>query len=95
MLTVSEISKAVAVVAVEYGVKRIMLFGSYADGSNNEDSDVDLLVEFYADAVSLLTLADIKYRIEEILNIDVDIIHAPIDDNSFIKPEKVVEIYAA
>lgn len=30
----------------EYGVKRIGLFGSYAKGTPNEQSDVDVIVEF-------------------------------------------------
>jgi predicted nucleotidyltransferase len=30
----------------EYGVKRIGLFGSYAKGTQAEDSDVDIVVEF-------------------------------------------------
>ena len=30
----------------EYGVKRIGLFGSYANGTPNEQSDVDVVVEF-------------------------------------------------
>ncbi len=30
----------------EYGVKRIGLFGSYAKGTPNEQSDVDVVVEF-------------------------------------------------
>ncbi len=32
--------------AAEYGVARIGLFGSYADGQPSEASDVDLIVEF-------------------------------------------------
>jgi len=32
--------------AAEYGVKRIGLFGSYAKGVPNEQSDVDVVVEF-------------------------------------------------
>jgi uncharacterized protein len=32
--------------AAEYGVKRIGLFGSYANGTANDASDVDVLVEF-------------------------------------------------
>ena len=31
--------------AVEYGVKRIGLFGSYAQGQPTEASDIDLVVE--------------------------------------------------
>jgi hypothetical protein len=30
----------------EYGVKRIGIFGSYAKGIQQEDSDIDILVEF-------------------------------------------------
>ena len=30
----------------EYAVKRVGLFGSFADGTFTEDSDVDILVEF-------------------------------------------------
>ena len=30
----------------DYSVKQIGLFGSFADESSNEDSDIDLLVEF-------------------------------------------------
>ena len=30
----------------EYAVKSVGLFGSFADGTNNESSDVDILVEF-------------------------------------------------
>lgn len=30
----------------EYGVKRIGLFGSYAKGLADEDSDIDVIVEF-------------------------------------------------
>ncbi len=32
--------------AVEYGVKRIGIFGSYARGEPEEVSDIDLIVEF-------------------------------------------------
>jgi predicted nucleotidyltransferase len=32
--------------ADEYGVRRIGLFGSYAKGTSNEASDVDIVVEF-------------------------------------------------
>ena len=95
MLTIEQIKNAGRVVAGEFPIKKIMLFGSYADGTNTKASDVDLLIEFKEDAVSLFTLTAVKYRIEELLDTDVDIIHAPLDDEAMIKPEKVVEIYAA
>ena len=52
--------------------------------------DVDILVEFIAPSVSLFTLLNIKHEIEEKLRKDVDIIHAPIDENALINPTKVL-----
>ena len=95
MLTIPQITQAVKTVATEFNIKRVLLFGSYAEERNTPQSDVDLLVEFFLPAVSLFTLADIKNRLEELLSTDVDIIHAPLPKNSLINPEKVVEIYAA
>jgi len=95
MLTISQIAQAVKTVAEEFDIKRVFLFGSYAEERNTPQSDVDLLVEFFLPSVSLFTLVDIKNRLEELLSVDVDIIHAPLPKNSLINPEKVVEIYAA
>lgn len=95
MLTMEQIKNAVAVIASEYPIKTVLLFGSYAEGRNTPDSDIDLMIEFETEAVSLLTLSAIKYRVEELLSVDADIIHAPLPENSLINPEKVVQIYAA
>lgn len=95
MLDVASISKVVAEVAGEYDIKKIDLFGSYADGSNGVQSDVDLLVEFNKESVSLITLASLKFKLEEMLGVDVDVIHAPLDADAMIAPKRTVEIYAA
>lgn len=85
----------VSEMAQEYDVKRITLFGSYADGRNTPQSDIDLIVEFNSENVSLLTIASLKYKLEELLGIDVDVIHAPLDKGAIIVPQRMVEIYAA
>lgn len=95
MLTIDQITKAAETVANEFNIKRVALFGSYAENRQTTKSDVDLLVEFFIPAVSLFTLADIKNRLEELLGVEVDVIHAPLPHNSLINPQKVVEIYAA
>ena len=95
MLTLQQIIDAACTIATDYPITKIFLFGSYADGRNTSDSDVDLLIEFETEAVSLLTLADIKIRIEDILGVEVDVIHGPLPENSLIEINKVVEIYAA
>ncbi|MBQ8301116.1 MAG: nucleotidyltransferase domain-containing protein [Clostridia bacterium] len=95
MLTIDEIVTAAEVVAKEYPIKYINLFGSYAEGKNTTDSDVDILVEFETEAVSLLTICSLKNRLEEILNTPVDVVHAPIPENSILEIGKVVPLYAA
>jgi len=93
MLTVTNIRESVDDIIVKYPIKKISLFGSYANGNANEDSDIDLLVEFLTADVSLFMLYDIKEEIENKLNKEVDLIHAPIDKNSLININKVIEIY--
>ena len=95
MLNIQEIAGAVEPIASEYEIKKVMLFGSYADGSNTADSDVDLLVEFYAPYVSLLTISALKNQLEDVLKTEVDIIRLPIPEGSLINPESVVQIYAS
>ena len=95
MPTIKQISEIVSKAAQEYDIKKVTLFGSYADGRNTAQSDIDLLVEFHSENVSLLTLASLKYRLEELLGIDVDVIHAPLDKDAMIIPQRMVEIYAA
>lgn len=56
----------------KYGVKKIGLFGSYAQGQYGKDSDLDLVVEL--DKPDLLTLIGIKQTVEEKLRIRVDIV---------------------
>lgn len=95
MLTIKKISEIVSGIAQEYDIKKITLFGSYADGKNTLQSDIDLLVEFNGENVSLLTLSSLKYRLEELFGINVDIIHAPLDKDAMIVLQRTVEIYAA
>jgi predicted nucleotidyltransferase len=93
MLTLDDIKNAISDILAKYPIKKISLFGSYANGSAKEDSDVDILVEFLSPNVSLLTISDMKYEIESKLNKEVDLIHAPIEEDSLIKIDKVVDIY--
>lgn len=95
MLTFPQIVHAAALVAAEFPITRVTLFGSYAEGRSTKDSDVDLLIEFRTAAVSLLLLCAVKHRFEDLLGVSVDVIHAPIPEGALIEPGKQVEIYAA
>jgi predicted nucleotidyltransferase len=93
MLTIDQIKTAATRLADTYPVKKVLLFGSYADGTANEASDVDLLVEFHTTNVSLFTLSGIKSTMEDELKKDVDVIHAPVPNQSLLKMDKVIELY--
>lgn len=93
MLTIDRIKTAASRLASYYPVKKVTLFGSYADGTANDTSDVDLLVEFHTPNVSLFMLSDIKSVMEDELQRDVDIVHAPVLNESLLKVSKVIELY--
>ncbi len=96
MLTIEQITNVAKIIANEYPVVKIQLFGSYAEGKNTPESDVDILLEFDSSAVvTLLTLCGIKNRMEELLNVSVDVVALPIPEDSIIEINKVVSLYAA
>ena len=55
-------------------VVKAWLFGSFARGEETEDSDVDLLVEYDEDGVSLMKHAAMIIELEERLQRPVDIV---------------------
>jgi len=57
---------------IEYGVRRIGIFGSYAKGTNKTDSDVDLVVEF--ERPIGLRFMEFSERIEHLIGSRVDIL---------------------
>jgi len=57
--------------AQELGVKRIGLFGSYARGSQNPGSDVDLLIEMPPDFKNLCAVWKI---LEKEMNTKIDLV---------------------
>lgn len=95
MLTIQQIADGVTAASKEYPLSKVELFGSYARGTSTPQSDVDLLVSFTQPRVSLLTLNALKYRMEELLGTKVDIIHAPIPDDSVIDLDRRIPLYGA
>ena len=95
MLTVQQISDGVHVASREYPLRKVELFGSYADGKNTAQSDVDLLVEFSQPRVSLLTISALKLRMEELLGTDVDIVHGPLPEGSMLEIDRRIPLYGA
>ncbi len=93
MITIENLEKTIKRIADKYSITKVKLFGSYATGTANEKSDVDLLVEFEKKNVSLLKLSELKIEISEELNNEVDIVHGPLSDKSLLDIRKVIQIY--
>ncbi|MBR3554347.1 MAG: nucleotidyltransferase domain-containing protein [Oscillospiraceae bacterium] len=95
MLTIGQIAEGVQAASLEYPLHKVELFGSYASGNNTPQSDVDLLVEFSRPRVSLLTLASLKLRLEELLGTSVDIVHGPLREDSILETDRRILLYGA
>ena len=73
--TIDEIRQIVTPIAEKYHLPAIYLFGSYARGTANEHSDVDLLVDTAGTQLkSLLTLGALYNDLEEALGKRIDLI---------------------
>lgn len=56
-------------------IKYVALFGSYVNGTPREDSDIDVLIEFYPQAVvGLFKFVDIQSNFSEALGKKVDLL---------------------
>ncbi|MCQ2461297.1 MAG: nucleotidyltransferase domain-containing protein [Clostridia bacterium] len=87
------LKRASLVVSDKYPqLKRVYLFGSRADGTNRDDSDVDLLLELEG-TVTLLTLSGIKIEFEELLGLPVDVVESPLPKDSFLQINRKVKIF--
>ena len=95
MQTLQTIHEAVQAAAPQYPVKRVELFGAYADGTADEHSDVDFLVEFSENPTSLLHICGLRETLSELLHLDVDIVKLPRRPNDGLKIDRTVRMYGA
>ena len=58
----------------QFTVKCIGIFGSFARGDENPDSDLDIIAEL--DNPTFDNYMDLKFRLEEVLNRPVDLVMA-------------------
>ena len=57
----------------KYHVKTLGLFGSYVQGKQAGDSDLDILVDFTA-PISLFEFIDMEEELTKLLNVKVDLV---------------------
>lgn len=79
--TVDEIKEIVAALAAQYGADRIYLFGSYARGDADKDSDIDLRDK---GAIRGLQLGGLAADLEDAFGIPVDLIPTGSLDSKFL-----------
>ena len=93
MLTHEKICNAIASVADQYSLTRASYFGSYADGTATEQSDLDILVEFAKPVITFYDLIGLKLALEKLLELKVDVIRTPIPQKSTLIINKTVPAY--
>lgn len=71
--TLDEIAERIAPVAKKYNIPKVYIFGSYARGEANPDSDVDLMIE--GGDYSALDIAGIMEDFKVSLNKSIDLIN--------------------
>lgn len=74
-----------------YGVNSLGIFGSFAKGSFNDSSDVDLLVNFSPEKKSFDNFMDLSFFLEDILGRKVEIV-TPQSLSKFIGPHLLKEV---
>lgn len=84
MYTLDEIKRKAIPIAEQYGVKSLSLFGSYAKGVQNEESDLDFMMES-GDITSYFKYINFVDALEKAFNCHVDLISEGIDDKAFFK----------
>lgn len=81
--TIDEIKQKTMPIAKSYGVSKMSLFGSYARGEANDESDVDLYIE-KGRLRSLLQYFSFVQDLESTLKCHVDVVTTNIRDKDFL-----------
>ena len=91
-MTVAEITKIAASACNEFRVKRLDIFGSFAHGAENPDSDIDLLVEFEnPDVQPSRRFFGLLHSLEDALGREVDLLTTNSLKNPFFRTKVLKE----
>ena len=88
--SIDEIKAIVSALAQQYGAGRIYLFGSYARGDANADSDIDLRID--KGSIRGLQLGGLAADLEDAFGIPVDLIPTGSLDMDFLKATSADEV---
>lgn len=88
--SVDEIKAIVSALAQQYGADRIYLFGSYARGNANADSDIDLRID--KGAIRGFQLGGHAADLEDAFGISVNLVPTGSLDMSFLRSISADEV---
>ncbi len=88
--TIEEIKEKAVPIAKKYGVKKLSLFGSYARGEADGESDVDFL--FKKGKVLGLKYFEFVLDLEDEFGCHVDAVSEGISDKNFLAEIKIDEV---
>ncbi|MCI8654371.1 MAG: nucleotidyltransferase domain-containing protein, partial [Clostridia bacterium] len=71
--TIEEIKELICDILRKYGIEKAYIFGSYARGEANKQSDIDIMIK-KGKLKTLLQLSALAYEIEQILKKQIDIV---------------------
>ncbi len=81
--TLDEIKEKTIPIAKKYGIKSMSVFGSYARGEANDESDVDIIID-KGQVQSLIRYNMFVEDLEKCLGCHVDVVTTGIDDKDFL-----------
>ena len=80
--TIEEIKEKSIPIAKEYNLLSLSLFGSYAKGEANEESDIDFL--YTGELSGLLQYSSLVRRLEKLFDCHVDLVSMNINNKNFL-----------
>ncbi len=94
VFTLDEIRMRIAPIAYKYGIKEVYLFGSYARGEADENSDLDFYIE-KGKLRSLFQLGGFICDLEDEFKCHVDVLSGEIQDGEFYNHimNEVISVY--
>lgn len=94
VLSLDAIKNTIIPICSEYPIRKLGVFGSYARGQADEESDIDLVIEFDSE-IGLFAFSGLKVRLENVLKRKIDLVEPEtMFDSIRINMEKeVIVIY--
>ena len=81
--TIEEIKHIAIPIVSEYGIAKLSMFGSYARGEANENSDLDFIMDT-GGLIGMIQYCAIICRLEEKFGCHVDLITTGCSDREFL-----------